>query len=186
LTRASISEAESVDTIITSPPYCTRIDYAVATLPELGTLDVSPRNVRKLRDRLIGTLTITPEETFDSFGPTANQLLQKVKAHTSRASDTYYARFFHQYLTSMNLSLKEISRTMASEATAVIVVQDSYYKEIHVDVPAMISEFAQAQGWIVADRTDYKVPTRASMNTRARQYRDDRSAVEAVLVFNKG
>lgn len=33
-------KSETIDLILSSPPYCTRIDYAIATLPELAILSV--------------------------------------------------------------------------------------------------------------------------------------------------
>ena len=50
----------SVDAIVTSPPYCTRLDYPVATQPELSLLGLertSPR-FRSLRNNTLGTPTI--------------------------------------------------------------------------------------------------------------------------------
>lgn len=51
-------ECDSVDAIITSPPYCTRIDYAVATSLELALLRMSVDDYQKLRRSLIGTSTV--------------------------------------------------------------------------------------------------------------------------------
>ena len=48
-------QAKSVDAVIASPPYCTRIDYAVATKPELAILGcTSPRDFAILRRQMMG------------------------------------------------------------------------------------------------------------------------------------
>lgn len=54
--------SNSVDAIITSPPYCTRIDYAIATVLELAILGFSSENyLTELRNKMIGTPTIIKE-----------------------------------------------------------------------------------------------------------------------------
>ena len=51
--------ANSVDLVLSSPPYCTRIDYGVATSPELAVLGLKmDTQLRELRGSLIGTPTI--------------------------------------------------------------------------------------------------------------------------------
>ena len=72
-------EGGDVDIVITSPPYCTRIDYAVSTSLELAFLGFDYNtSVRRLRDRMIGTSTvrnILPEEN-PRWGSDMQQLSQ--------------------------------------------------------------------------------------------------------------
>lgn len=189
--RCSVGASNSIQlgahqaaAVITSPPYCTRIDYAVATLPELAALGIARKEFRRLRERLIGTPTVgSPIESDDRWGQTAEALLRDVAAHRSRASAYYYTQFFRQYLAGMLESLEEINRVLASSGAAVLVVQDSYYKEVHVDVPRILSEMATTLPWSLVRRTDFEVRTKADMNGRARLYRNDREATESVLLF---
>src|SRR5690606_33445425 len=92
-----LQENESVDIVLTSPPYCTRIDYAVATSIEIATIRVS--NIRNLRDNLIGTSTIKKEvvEANSIWGSNCNSFLNKVKNHPSVASSSYYYKNHLQY-----------------------------------------------------------------------------------------
>ena len=176
----------SIGTVITSPPYCTRIDYAIATLPELAALGLSQKSFRDLRDKMIGTPTITHGAgTDDSWGATAASLLGSVARHPSRASSSYYKTFFHQYLSGMRDSIAELHRAVRPAGAIVMVVQDSYYKELHADLPRIVEEMGAGCGWELLIRHDYEVVTKASINTRARLYRDRRSATEAVLVFKR-
>jgi DNA modification methylase len=178
-------DADSIDGVISSPPYCTRIDYAIATLPELIALGVRTDELRSLRDRLIGTPTRDGEIEADNetWGPTAAGFLDEVEQHKSHASENYYLPFFKQYLDGMRRSLSEISRVVAPGKPIVLVVQDSYYKEIHADVPRIISEMATNLGWDTAGRRDFQVRTKAAMNVETRKYRQARWATEAVLAF---
>jgi hypothetical protein len=177
-------EAEAV---ITSPPYCTRIDYAVATLPELAALGVTGAEFRALRDRLIGTPT--RDGSFASsdarWGTTATGFLSEVADHSSHASRGYYLSFFSQYFAGMWSSLTEMSRVVAEHGSIVLVVQDSYYKEIHADVPSILCEMGESLGWTPLARRDFRVKTKANINGATRKYRQPGLATEAVLAFSR-
>jgi hypothetical protein len=176
---------ESVEAVITSPPYCTRIDYAVATLPELAVLGVRETDLRQLRDRLIGTPTRDGSfATSDArWGDTANRFLGQVADHDSYASASYYLPFFSQYLAGMWRSLAEISRAVASGRPIVLVVQDSYFKDVHADIPTVMTEMADSLGWSTLARCNFRVRTKANINANTRKYRPAALATEAVLAF---
>lgn len=199
LSRANVAEAdsralplpsESVDSVITSPPYCTRIDYAVATSPELFLLcGFTESSFRGLRDRLIGTTSITLRRTYKpppEWGTQCVSLLQKVAAHPSHASDTYYLKTFLQYFSGLADSLRELNRVTTKGATLALVVQDSYYKEVHVNLPDIVISMCRHLGWRLADRHNYDIAaTIAGKNPNARMYRDDFTATESLLVFKR-
>src|SRR6266567_9381958 len=59
--------SNSIDAAVSSPPYCTRIDYVRATLPELAVIGhPNGRVIRRLRERMIGTPTIDQCEEYES------------------------------------------------------------------------------------------------------------------------
>ncbi|HKP90724.1 MAG TPA: hypothetical protein VJT75_12225 [Thermoleophilaceae bacterium] len=173
--------------VITSPPYCTRIDYAVATLPELAALGMTASDFRALRDRLIGTPT--RDGTFASsdlrWGKTATSFLREVADHRSHASTGYYLSFFSQYFAGMWRSLSEVGRVVASDRPIVLVVQDSYYKEVRADIPCVMCEMADRLGWRLSARRDFQVRTKANINAGTRKYRQPSLATESVLAFSK-
>lgn len=179
-------EDNSVGAAVTSPPYCTRIDYAVATRPELAVLRADEAAFRSLRDLMVGTPTITGERGNPQvWGPAATKFLEQVSAHESRASATYYAKYFTQYYAAMWDSLNELRRVCQPEGTAVLVVQDSHYKEVHNDTPGILLEMAKEAGFDSRKRHDFPIPrTKAAMNPRARAYRKTSTAVESVLVLS--
>lgn len=178
---------KTVAGVITSPPYCTRIDYVIATLPELAALRVSRAACSALRQRMIGTPTMDKraEIADGDWGPTAQDFLQAVRTHPSRASDGYYYSFFNQYFSGMRASLAEISRVVAPSHPITVVVQDSYYKDIHADIPRVITELSTAFGWDLLVRRDFQVRTKANINEGTRRYRDPMPSTEAVLVFSR-
>lgn len=175
----------TVGGVVTSPPYCTRIDYGVATRPELAILGASEHDLKELRDQMVGTPTMTGKRgTAEQWGLTAAAFLDGVAAHASKASAGYYTNYFRQYYAGMWDSLGELRRVLKDGAPAVLVVQDNYYKDLHNDTAKILGEMATTLGFETAERHDFPViRNRASMNPRTRQYRTRASAVESILVL---
>ena len=179
-------DTDSVGGVVTSPPYCTRIDYGVATRPELAILGAGEHDLKALRDQMVGTPTMTGKRgTAEQWGPTAATFLDGVAAHASKASAGYYTNYFRQYYAGMWDSLGELRRVLKDGAPAALVVQDNYYKDLHNDTAKILGEMATTLGFETAERHDFPViRNRASMNPRTRQYRTRASAVESILVLH--
>ena len=89
-----------------------------------------------------------------------------------------------EYLDWLGRVATELRRVMRGGATAMLVVQDNYYKDLHNDTPKILSEMAMALGFRSAQIQEFAVArNRASMNPRARQYRTKASAVESILIL---
>ncbi len=177
----------SVDLILSSPPYCTRIDYAVATMPELAVLGYTTgKSFDKLRRELIGTSTVpksVPDPNQD-WGLTCNTFIHRIAAHGSKASSTYYYKSHVQYFNSIYESMKELKRALRPAGACVLVVQDSYYKDIHNDLPNIFIEMARANKLKLIKRTDFHHSrTMAGINPKIRNYRETVNATESVLCF---
>lgn len=178
----------STDLILTSPPYCTRIDYAIATKPELAILGYGEDRFRNLRHSLTGTLTINgfAPHVSTEWGPTCARFLRKVRSHPSKASATYYLRTHLQYFSSIQRSLQEIHRIMRNGSQCVLVVQDSFYKDVRNDLPSIFTEMGALKGLWLSKRQDFKLSrTMARINPRTKIYRQQHTAVESVLCFVK-
>jgi hypothetical protein len=137
---------------------------------------------------MLGTPTVLPKgsETKPNLPPSVERVLDAIGAHPSKASESYYLKYFSQYFGMMTESIKELRRVVTTGASGccTLVVQDSYYKDIHVDLPTLISDLAGEYGWALVERRNYSVTsTMASINTKARGYRKAYSAVEAALTF---
>lgn len=183
--------SNSIDAVVTSPPYCTRIDYAVATCPELAVFcDLTPRSFRLLREQLMGTTAITLNTAFRPpiiWGPTCVETLDLIRKHHSKASSTYYLKNFLQYFSSLNVSLGELNRVTRAGALLTFVVQDSYYKDVHIDLARILLDMGSALGWKLRDKEDHELSTTlAASNPKARVYRTNFSAVESVLYMERG
>jgi DNA modification methylase len=173
-----------VDAVITSPPYCTRIDYIAATLPELAVLGFDEGAIRTLRSQMLGTPTIRCETPMveSQWGVTAGALMRRIASHSSRASSGYYRKYFAQYFAQLVASLREIHRVGHLGTAAVFVVQDSHYKEIQVDLPRIVVEIAETLGWRLTRKIDFTVArTKAAIHPGAQRWRSSFGATESVL-----
>lgn len=179
----------SIDAVVSSPPYCTRIDYVRATLPELAVIGHPNGQVtRGLRDMMIGTPTISKMRYSGgvAWGPTCSRFLSAVQNHSSKASSTYYLRYYRQYFASVFSSLNEIDRVLKRGGQCVLVVQDSYYKEIKNNLPRVFIEMATLIGWTLEAKKPFRVnQTLAGVNPDVKAYRTTFHATEWFLVFSK-
>jgi hypothetical protein len=175
----------SVSAVVSSPPYCTRIDYAVATLPELAVLGYDWSHVQTLRARLIGTPTIIDDKHKSPAvgSDTLQKLIRRVKRHSSYAARSYYWPFYRQYFDGMMASLTEINRVARAGSPIVLVVQDSWFKEVHVDTPTIIREVAESIGWRTIGEHPFAVKSRAAAHPHRTTRRTSR-AVETVTVYS--
>ncbi|MBI5590784.1 MAG: hypothetical protein HY881_09905 [Deltaproteobacteria bacterium] len=178
----------SIKAVVSSPPYLTRIDYAVATKPELAALGMPlSEDFDTLRKSMIGTPSVRQNFLHPLLtGKTCDSFLKAVEKHHSKGSHNYYHKLFVQYFSDMSDSLKEIARLLVKKGNCVLVVQDSFYKEIHVDLAQFVIEIAQNKGLSLIDRHDFKWDRNmVRVNTRARKYRESAAAVESVICFRK-
>lgn len=180
---------ESIDAVITSPPYCTRIDYAIATKPELAVLGYSKKNgLDSLRNTMIGTPTINGSrlEKRLEWGETCNRFLEKIENHESKSSSSYYLKTHLQYFNDIFESLRETSRCMKPNANCVIVVQGSFYKEIQNNLPEIFMEMSGNLGWSIKDKFDFSQSRNmAALNPAYRNRHLNPAVTESVLWFQK-
>jgi SAM-dependent methyltransferase len=177
----------SVSYVLSSPPYCTRLDYAVSTSPELAILGYGfGSDFDTLRRQMIGTPTVpqTASDVEADWGLTCQRFLSSLKSHASKASATYYFKNHVQYFRSIAASVSEISRVLKPSGRCMLVVQDSYYKDVHNDLASIITEMSEARGLCLRDRLDFRLRrTMAGINPGASRYRTTFDAVESALLF---
>ncbi|MES0198959.1 DNA methyltransferase [Mesorhizobium sp. M0011] len=179
----------SVDFVVTSPPYCTRIDYTAATRIELAILaPILPEAREELSRNMVGSIRVPIKEIVPSvlWGRACNEFLKQVKDHDSKASSTYYYRTHLDYFDKISKSLSRISSALRPGGVACLVVQDSYYKEIHNDLPAIVVEMCESQNLRLGRREDFRF-NRSMMrvNRHTKIYGRPSVPTEAVLCFEK-
>lgn len=178
----------SVASVLTSPPYCTRIDYAVATAGELAVLGIGEQGFADLRAALMGTSTV-PADVEQSllWGPTCIELLDRVYNHPSVASRTYYYKSHCQYFNALFASMGQLARVLETRGHCALVVQNSHYKEVLNDLPQICIDMAENHGLAFVGNRSFEVRnsfSKLNRNTRSRSRRGQRE-LEEVILFQK-
>lgn len=178
----------TIDFVLTSPPYCTRIDYAVSMKPELAVLDFKTnQEFRKLRQNIIGTTTVGKKivEPQLHWGKSCLDFLNNVKNHESRASSTYYYKNHTQYFNSMYLSLVEIYRVMKPNSKFILVVQNSYYKEFLNNIAKYLTEMSLDIGFKLVEQRDFPIRSISNINKNSIKYKNLKENFESIIILNK-
>lgn len=188
-TATAAISPESVDFVLTSPPYCTRIDYTAATRVELAVLAPLLRwTPEEISRRMIGTTRVPSlgGEVSERWGSRCGSFLRDLRDHGSKASSGYYYKNHLDYFDKMDRSLEKISSALKPNGRAILVVQDSFYKELHNDLPTFIPDIGEAHGLRLGRREDFRLRRSMSgINPHTKRYERAPGAVEAVLCFQK-
>ncbi|WP_332302531.1 DNA methyltransferase [Rhizobium sp. GR12] len=176
-----------VDLVLTSPPYCTRIDYTAATRVELAILGpFCSVNGSDLSRDMVGSIRVPQAdiEVDEKWGETCCHFLRDVKDHPSKASSGYYLKTHLDYFNKMATSMRAIREALKEKGQAILVVQDSFYKELHNDLPTILSEMGSSFDLKLRRREDFNVRRSMSgLNPSSRNYSRKSGAVESVLCF---
>ena len=174
------------DAVLTSPPYATRVDYVKGMLPELAVLGADQALVRELRGLSTGSPTVDGDRASveDVRSKRGRELLCAIESHSSKGSLSYYFPWMANYLMSLQSGLEEIDRTVIDGGVISVVVQDSYYKEIHVDLQGIVEEMLLDMGRPMSFRHDYSAPNpRRGSAPGKRGPHGKKSCRESLLVF---
>jgi hypothetical protein len=177
----------SIDGIITSPPYLTRIDYAMSTRPELLIIS-NPSILRKIREKTIGAPVIVDKniQVNSLWGTTCVELLENVNNHTSKAARSYYLPNMLQYFRDIELSVREILRVLKPTAQALIVVQSSYFKEHEINLGQIYVEICKNLGVhsVIVNKEAVRNHM-AHVNTKSNKYKSGKIYCENVILVTK-
>ncbi|MEX0781748.1 MAG: hypothetical protein WD557_03795 [Dehalococcoidia bacterium] len=184
--RQCLPSAPKYDACLSSPPYATRIDYVKSSLPELAILGLPPSEIEWLRTASTGTPVVrNAATTCSDLGPEATRLIREVATHPSHGSASYYGPWLRNYLGALDETLGAIDAAVKPGGAIALVVQDSYYKALKIDLQALVSESLEARGRRLTHRHDFEVRhSMARMNSRAREHLRERQNVESLVVFN--
>lgn len=185
---ADLNWAEgSLDAIVTSPPYPNRTDYIRHYLPAAELLLGGDRDAeRHLREIQIGTPLIRQDHQNIELPSSVEAVIERVRMHDSYASQRYYAKGFRYYFEDMGRCFGQFQRWLAPNGIAMVVVQDTYYKEILVPVADLLADIADGYGLSVLGMQRFKVSnamSRLSPHSRAAIPKPQLS--ETVLLLGK-
>jgi hypothetical protein len=146
--RETILGKNSIGSVLTSPPYLNRLDYVISHLAPLTLLcDILDFDLDDLRKRMIGTTKIVHKgEPSEVWGTTCLGTLERIAQHPSKASSSYYYWTYFKYFEDAFRMLTNLKTFSVSGANGALVVQNSYYKELVIDLPKILVEMANSTG----------------------------------------
>ncbi|MBL8277553.1 MAG: hypothetical protein JNL93_12700 [Pelomonas sp.] len=185
--RQNLANLGKFNLAITSPPYCTRIDYAVATIPEqlaLGELDEI--GFLALRREIMGSVVTEKHSSGPpEVSPTSllGRTLTAIQNHPTKAAGTYYSRYFSKYFDDLLRSISQLTSVIENGHIAV-VVQSSYFKDVKIDLSGIVTEAMLAKGLTLSSsRAHFAKSSIAWSNPKFKLYRSSNVDTEDVLVF---
>lgn len=177
----------SISSVLTSPPYLSRIDYVQATMPELAVLGMDGAEmVDRLRKAVVGGVLSRPGEAVPSPPAVVAKLMSQIRSHGSKASKTYYARLAERYFVDLDASIGELSRVLAPGGTALVVVQTSYYKDVLIELPEIVRKLGSGKGLDArVHQTEIVRIHYGRLSPHQRKYVEEKTLNECVVSLRK-
>ena len=135
---------ESIDLIVTSPPYANAIDYMRAHKFSLVWFGHTTGALSALRGRYIGSEKFDPQYSED-LAPKAQAAVQSLAQ-----KDASKARVLRKYLLEMKQVISEMNRVLKSGKAAVIVVGPSIMRGLEIATHEYLAEIGETLGFRVA------------------------------------
>jgi hypothetical protein len=180
-------ETGSVDVILTSPPYANRTDYVRHYLPgsEL-LLALAGVDERLIRTQQIGTPLIRESDPHKALTPAVLKVLEGIRTHGSYASERYYYKGFLYYFSDMFDALATMRGWLKSGGLLLMVVQDSYYKDIYIPTGALLADLAESIGFVREGRHDWPVRQSLSrLSPHSRRTLPTKTPNESIVALSK-
>lgn len=180
----------SIKRFLTSPPYLNRLDYINPSVPALSVLgERTTDQIEELRTRMMGTTKMRPSLADSRFtaSETTLHFLRQVSQHQSKASGTYYLKFFSQYFSDLCDFIQWLHEHAAKSVEGLVVLQNSYYKEITIPLVEIVQELSKPHGFAVkVIREDSSTRHMGALSPHQQSYAPDKKLTEFVLSFTRG
>lgn len=132
---------ESIDLVITSPPYLNAIDYLRGHKLSLVWMGHSIKKIRNLRAQNIGAESARHSTPGNSQIQTALDAMCDLKRLSTRSKG-----MLAQYAHDMNAVLAEISRVLKRRGEAVVVVGNSTIRGVFIKNSSALTHLAKSNG----------------------------------------
>ena len=147
--------------------------------------DIVP-DMQRLRRSMLGSPLTSerPTQKLDRLPNDIKRLLRKIGSYLSKASASYYYRFFSAYFVDLQASMRNIAKVLKSGAAGCMVVQSSHYKEIEIDLPGAVISLAEQLG--LRHQKTKEFDSRRSMSlVNSRAHADAQKPKSEAAVFFK-
>ena len=173
---------DSVDAIVTSPPYLNAIDYLRGHKMALVWFGYRIKDIRQIRSDSIGaekSLEIEPSETVKRIAAATGRF----GAHPDRIQKMIY-----RYANDLCQQLGETSRVLKQNAKATYVVGNSCLRNIYVENSEAVLQAAMASDLRLISRNEREIPSEnryLPINVTDTSALGKRMRTEVVLTFEK-
>lgn len=177
--------SDSMDLVLTSPPYLNAIDYMRCSKFSLVWMGYNVSELRKIRGESVGS-EVSSDEALEAEW--VKSLIKDLRLNPALAARNH--ALLSQYVWDMGRAMAEVSRVLRTGGRAVYVVGDSTVRGTFVRNSAIIAAVAENRGLSLASRQSRSLPANrrylpppnrnnsdAAMNGRMRR--------EVVMVFDK-
>lgn len=177
--------SDSIDLVLTSPPYLNAIDYLRCSKFSLVWMGHTMSELRRIRGEIVGAEAASKEALQVEW---VKSVIEELGLKPKLADRDHAV--LSRYVWDMGQALAEVSRVLKPKGSAVYVVGDSTVRGTFIRNSAIINSLAERNGLALRSRQSRALPpnrrympppkrgrSAASMDTRMRR--------EVVLVFDK-
>ncbi|TSD63865.1 hypothetical protein FFF34_014955 [Inquilinus sp. KBS0705] len=159
--------SNSVNLVITSPPYCNRYDYTRTYALELAFTGVDNETIKDLRQTLLSA-TVENKSKFSELEliyksknklkeferiaeihrthPALNEILANLNSSRDSLNNTNIPVMISNYFFEMNFVINELSRTLKKGGKVIMVNDNVQYNGSEIPVDLILSDFAREAG----------------------------------------
>jgi hypothetical protein len=143
---------QKADLIITSPPYCNRLDYNAQYRPENYFLSEVGHVIHN--SGIVGTTIVKDYSTFETDfefltnnSKYANKLLNKIKNYPKDDALSYYIKYYTRYFAMVYHTIETALNNMNLDGKMYVVLQDNTHRGQVIEIDSVIKELLKPNGW---------------------------------------
>jgi DNA modification methylase len=149
---AELRLPQEADVILTSPPYCNRLDLIVQYGPENYFLSALG-HASPPKD-LIGTTTVRDYETvaedfayLTSISEYTSILLNNIRKSRNADDPGYYLKYYTRYFAALIRSIDGALRNLSATGKMYMVTQDNTHRGQLIEIDRVLKESLRKKGW---------------------------------------
>lgn len=177
--RSLLDLAEnSVDSVLTSPPYLNAIDYMRGHRLSLVWLGHSIRDLRTIRSNSIGS-----ERSPDNNNSDAKHTAMRLAMGDIDELPTKFSRMVERYVQDILRMIEEIARVLKTCGQATFVVGNSCLRGVFIRNSAAVETAAEFSGLKLTSSVDRPLPTQSRYLPMTSAPLEKRMRTETILSF---
>jgi DNA modification methylase len=179
-------DSNSVDLVLTSPPYLNAIDYIRCSKFSLVWMGYNVGELGDIRTESVGSEAGSPE-AFDK--PVVSKIIKDLKLAPQLS--TRHERMLARYIDDMHQAVQEAARVLVPGGKAVYVVGENTVRGTYIPNSDIVTAIAEISGLKLKDRVSRALPANRrylpppSSKSETADALDGRMRSEVILGFSK-